>query len=342
MNDAVMLGDSTTFEVPDIYFEREYGLIDARASAGEWYMLGARDGSWMLPVVEHQSNGRRLGASPYGYTGLYLSPRLEETEIRQRWAEAVSELRDRGMVSLFLRFHPLDVESARRAARLPGLEVARTSSTYAVTITDSDVMWTRLEGRARTEVRKAEKSGMSAQIVPLEPPAVAADSEFRRLYEGTMHRVGAADRYFFDDQYFADLSALGDRRMHLAEVQHEGRVVASAIIMRHGRRAHYHLSGSDREGARLGANSLMLWSVIEWCSAERLKVFHLGGGVTEDDGLARFKRSFADQHLDFFTGRVVVDPVEYAALTHRRAVELGTTSEALEATGYFPAFLATV
>ncbi|WP_166375832.1 GNAT family N-acetyltransferase [Aeromicrobium phragmitis] len=285
-------------------------------------------------------NGAITATSPYGYSGLFIDPQLSDRQVSEYWQQALNLLRERQVVSLFLRFHPLDTHSVERCRRLPGLAVVRSSVTYATTICEPETMWWQIEGRARTEVRKALKSGMTADVTRVESPSPLLEgSPFRLLYEETMRRVNASNKYFFDDHYFSSMASMKESGVHLAQVRLRDETVASAVIIQHGERAHYHLSGSDRSAARLGANSLMLWTVMRWCHQQQLEVFHLGGGVTEGDGLARFKRSFADLELQYFTGRAVLARKQYQDLTRQRAEALAVSVDSLESTGYFPAFL---
>jgi lipid II:glycine glycyltransferase (peptidoglycan interpeptide bridge formation enzyme) len=155
-----------------------------------------------------------------------------------------------------------------------------------------------------------------------------------------MRRVGAAHRYVFDDAYYHGLMDALDDGLLVVEVREDAAVVASALLMRHGDRAHYHLSGSDPAASRRGANAMLVWTMMEWCAESGAAVCHLGGGVSEGDGLAVFKRSFGGQAEAFHVGQAVVEPVSYARLTRARAIQLATTVDDLEQTDYFPAFRA--
>lgn len=324
---------------PDVYFTGEYGRLDAQTVGGKWSMLADNEGAWQMPVVISEiEHGACEAASPYGYSGIYLWPDLSEADAKTAWGASTSFLEKAGVVSLFLRFSPLDPRSSQAANALPGLTIVRSGTTYLVNVTDVESMWTAMEGRARTAIRKARQQGMTGRVRRLEPKDLESGAPFRELYEGTMRRVGAAERYYFGDAYFAQFAQMTDADVFLAEVADGQNVVASALVMRHAENAHYHLSGSNPEAARKGANAILIWSILEWCAESGVKLCHLGGGLTEQDGLAKFKRSFGGEAADFYTGRAVIDKAAYSRLTRARADELGTTVVALEETGFFPAF----
>ncbi|MCW2548513.1 MAG: family N-acetyltransferase [Mycobacterium sp.] len=112
--------------------------------------------------------------------------------------------------------------------------------------------------------------------------------------------------------------------------------------MRHAGFLHYHLAGSDPDGAVMGSNNLMMWTAAELAFDQGLGRLHLGGGRAESDGLARFKSTFGAETRDFHVGRAIIDSEAYSRLTRARTDQLGTTCDALENADYFPAFRASV
>jgi lipid II:glycine glycyltransferase (peptidoglycan interpeptide bridge formation enzyme) len=246
-----------------------------------------------------------------------------------------------GVVSLFLRFSPFDPQSVASAAGFDGLEIRLSGTTFVVSVAEPDVMWDRMQGRARTAIRKAHRHGLTALVRPATDEDVVAGSDFRSLYEDTMLRVDAPARYSFDEDYYGGLLQALGADLRVVEVRDGDAVVASALVMHHGDRVHYHLSGSDPEGSRNGANVLLVWSMLEWCAASGVTWCHLGGGrAAQRDGLARFKRSFGGEESAFHVGRAILDQESYARLTQERAERLGTTTVALEESGFFPTFRA--
>ena len=334
------LADEPSF-VPDVYFTHAYGRVDALDRAGEWTSIATRSGTWQMPIVLTElGDGLREAASPYGYSGIHVGDDLATADAADAWSSGAAILRDLGVVSLFLRFSPFEPRSVPLVTTLHGLTVRRSGTTYLVCTDDPSDMWDRMEGRSRTAVRKARQQGLTGLVRRVAREDLEPGSDFRTLYEGTMLRVGAANRYIFDDAYYRGLvDALG-AGLQVVEVREDGAVVASALMMRHGTRAHYHLSGSDPAASRRGANAMLVWSMLEWCAGSDVETCHLGGGVAEGDGLAVFKRSFGGQEAAFHVGQAIIDPVTYARLTRERATQLATTVSDLEQADYFPAFRA--
>ena len=63
-------------------------------------------------------------------------------------------------------------------------------------------------------------------------------------------------------------------------------------------------------------NDLLKWQLILWLRNEGKRRFVLGGGYSADDGIFRYKRSFAPHGLvPFFVGRRVLQQELYNRLT---------------------------
>jgi hypothetical protein len=330
--------------VPDVYFGHGYGRADALSIEGEWMTLADSSGAWQMPlIVTELGDGLREGISPYGYAGIHVAEAVTTSDATHAWNAARERLRSLGVVSLFLRFNPLDPGSVAAASRFDELTVGRNRTTFTVITDGPDVMWNRLRSSCRSRIRKARKHGYTAEVRPASGPDLVPDGDFRRLYEQTMQRLDAASHYSFGDDYYSELTGGLGPNLLLVEVRdRDGVVVSSALLLRHEQRLHYHLAGSSPDGAVMGSNNLMMWTAAEFAAVEGLDRFHLGGGRGESgsDGLARFKSTFGAMETDFHTGHAVIDADAYSHLTQARADQLGTTTGVLEQSGFFPAFRA--
>ncbi|MGC4808146.1 GNAT family N-acetyltransferase [Micromonospora sp. DT233] len=325
---------------PDVYFTPGYGSAAALAEQAPWRLTHWHDRVLVPYLLRRVDAAHHDGISPYGYCGVHVRPGTTPADFAEFWAGAVSAWRAAGMVSMFLRFSPLDPHSAAvvRAAGVARLDWR--GDTVTVPVGDgAAAVWAAMAGRSRTAVRKAERVGLTADLRPAGRDDVTAGSPFRLLYERTMGRVGGTPGYLFTDPYYQTLTAGLGKDLLLTEVTGaDGATVASALVLRHGDRAHYHLSGSEPAAARDGANNLLLWTVLRWAAETGCALVHLGGGRSPDDSLFAFKRSFGGRRTPFHTASVVLDARRYRALVAARARELGRPVDALAADGFFPAY----
>jgi hypothetical protein len=304
---------------------------------GEWLLLEAFDGAWQVPlIVRTLADGAKDAISPYGYTGIYAAPALSELQVRRAWSATLTCLRELGVMDVLLRHSPL----VHQAFDLPGLRPIITGHpTIVLEPVDIDSAWSAMESRCRNQTRKAIKNGYTGDVRPATAQDLAADSDFRRLYEETMRRREAAPQYLFGCDYFGVLlKALGPNLL-IAEVRDTaGTAVSSTLLMRHGQRLHYHLTGSSVADARMGTNNLMLWTATKYAVEQGLGSFHLGGGLTARDDLFRFKRKFGGRELEYRVSGLVVDDQAYQSHVCAGADACGVTPDILLASHYFPAY----
>lgn len=327
-------------DCPDVYFTSGYGAATALLDDGTW-QIAHQGGLIMLPyVLRAAADDASDAATPYGYSGIHVAPGLGATDLGRFWSKAVEHWRDTGTVALFLRFSPLDTASVEAVRALGEIELTRRQDTITVEVSAGSArVWDGMEGRSRTAIRKARGAGLTAAVRAVRPEDLVATAPFRRLYESTMARLNSQPWYLFPDRYYRHLATALDKALSIAEVRDStGEVVASALVLRHRDRAHYHLAGSDPVAARTGANNLLVWTILEWACDSGCRVVHLGGGVRSEDGLFRFKRSFGGTRTPFWTGTAVIDPGRYDALVDAQARRLGRSGADLRSSGYFPAY----
>lgn len=335
----VHVAEAAGLAVPDVYFSAGYGHADSWASGGDWVLIEAFDGRWQMPLhLRSVDGGGRDAASPYGYSGVYAHPELTERDVRAAWTATKAALRDLGAISVVLRHSPL----VPQAPLLPEHQIVVSGHpTRLVEIPDEETAWSAMEGRSRTAVRRATKSGLVAIVRRADTTDVLGSGSFRLLYSDTMRRRGAAPAYHFgDDYYSALLEGLGDNLLTAEVRSGDGSVLAAALLLRHGHRLHYHLSGSRADAGRTGCNNLMLWTAVAFAADAGIREFHLGGGIARDDSLYQFKRSFGGHDVQYRMSGLVLDDRAYREQVRVHATDLGVTEAALLQCGFFPAYRA--
>ena len=306
---------------PSVYFSEVYGKADAAQTGHKWLSLSDEEGYWQVPLLIRDFEGKAIDATtPYGYGGIYASRELSEKDIADRWNDTKELLEELEVVSVFFRSAPFLDAPRLTELQLEGLSARAISETFAVETSNEEDAWKCLKGAVRTAVRKAHASGLSCEISDVPADLATESHPFRGLYQATMERLTASEQYFFTNEYFKHLIALGSEGLKVAEVRDSyGLSVAAALILLDGQgTVHYHLSGSQPDAARMGANNLLLWEIIRWASANGFRQFHLGGGVRPGDGLEKFKRSFGGKPLPFEVANLIVHPTRYEELADER------------------------
>lgn len=316
----------------DVYYVPEYLEIQEEVENAA-AMLATLDcqelgGMVMYPFLKRSVPGHESlsdAITAYGYGGPIFSgpPHLAVEAIREFRLEFDAYCRETGIVSEFIRFHPLLENNVGDCGDMKTQYVRDT----VIIETDSTVdPMDTFPPKTRNMVRKAQRSGIQ---ISLSYDKEALD-EFVPLYYQTMRRRGALPYYFFSRPFFERLMDRLDPRPFILTASLDGRAVASALFIRYGRFLHYHFSGSDREYQSLGPNNLIIYHAALEGAKLGAKQFHLGGGYLEpEDSLFRFKASFSESRGRFFVGRAIHDPEAYDKL----CAEHGRTNG-----NYFPAY----
>jgi serine/alanine adding enzyme len=299
--------------VEDVYLRREYVESACTIEPGTPTLLSA--GDVVFPCILRQFRDAFDMTTPYGYGGP-----VAVAEDAEAFYSAYREwCRDRGVVSTFVRFHPLYAN--QRYARIA---VEPLGSTVAWRLQAGD-LFHRMHSHHRRVVRKAQRAGLDVSVE--ESPSL---EEFAALYERTMARLEADAFYLFTPEYWASLGALP---LLLVSARREGELLASVLCFTAKPWLHYHLGASSDEGRRVGASHFVLFEAAAWARGQGYELFHLGGGVGgRADSLHEFKSRFdPGTEREFAIGKAIHDETAYYELTETAGVRA-------DAGGFFPAY----
>ena len=275
----------------DAYYRRPYVEAAALLDVGRPFLL--EHGGAYFAGIEREAP--RDVVTPYGYggpTGGGFWGAYEE------WA------RERGVVSTFVRFHPL-LANQRDAP----VHVEELAPTVAWRLEPERDLLAGLHFKHRNKVRKAEKAGATVT-------AARGLGDFVALYDDTMQRLDASAEYRFPPEYWERLAGLGDALVRF-DAAIDGEVVASALCLASPPWLHYHLSGTTDKGRETGASTLVLLEAATWAQANGYERFHLGGGLGgKADSLHHFKARFDPEGLvEAAVGKAIHDEDTYRRLS---------------------------
>jgi hypothetical protein len=311
----------------DAYLLRGYLDSASVLERGRPLLLHLADGGgevvFALILREIDGEPGRLDAiTPYGYggpVGAGPEPPVERFyDLYEGWC------RSAGVVSTFIRFHPL-YENQRQAPA--GVHVERLADTIAWSLDPELDLLAELHPKHRNKVRKARAAGLDVAVhqVP------ASLDEFAALYDATMSRLGADEFYFFPPDYWRALADGLGERIVLVEARFADELAAAALCFATPPWLHYHVSGTSERGREAAAANLVLFEAACWGQKQGLEQFHLGGGAGgREDTLFHFKqRFFPAGRREAAVGKLVHDDEAYRTLTGLPEVRYE---------GYFPAY----
>lgn len=280
------------------------------SAEGVTHSLILSEGGPVLPLLVREIPGAGMldAVSPYGYPGAAKAAAGPLDAAVLDWAPS-------GLVSIFVRDAigvPPSLTGGSERSRVWIADPARDSG---------------VRKRLREQIRRNLRRGWDLEVVhgPEVTPTQLAG--FSRAYAETMSRTAAAPRYLFEDAYFQTL--LGSQASWLVVASNDAEVLAGAIAVRSDGILHYFLGGTAEAGLSDSPMKNLFDSMIGLSNEIGLPL-NLGGGVTPDDSLDRFKRGFANDDLPFVTHELICDAEAYERLSEPGVAE--------RAGSFFPAY----
>jgi hypothetical protein len=323
----------------DFYHLPAYVDLCARHEGGEPAAFWAEEGDTALlvpmvlrplPADLEPGPGWRDSVAPYGYACPLLRGAPGEAALSAMFLAFREMGRTAGIVSVFLRLHPL-LPLPEAPLREHGMLVEHGQTVYL----DLDQSREELDRQTRTnhraDARRLEREGFQVRLDTWERL-----DDFVAVYEQTM-RYRAADAYYlYDRGYYEDLRRCLDGHLHLCVVLAPcGALAAAGLFTEVEGLVQFHLSGTGEAFRRAGPAKMMLIHMRDWAKARSDRFLHLGGGVgCREDSLAFFKQGFSKLRASFLTLRMILAPDRYEALVRRRGPDGGDPG----AGGFFPGY----
>lgn len=301
----------------DIYFRFDYSALYVGTDGQlEAFIYECEDEIFVLPYVLRPIESVVFDRmvfdfeSPYGYGGP-----LASTNNPAFLAEAWKSFRDmcigRMIVAGFIRFHPM---LDNHCFVEPGFVcVVSDRQTIAISLGKTeDEVWRGYSSDTRNKVRKGQKLGVAVK------PATGVDALriFSGLYEEHMEEIDAHHSYFFGEEYFLSIHALGEDSYRVYLARHNDELLGGALVLLSPRFAHYHLSSSLRGYNSFATNTMLRHAVIQDMLGSGRKMLHFGGGRTPspDDTLLKFKAGFSPERHVFRFGTFIGNKDAYNQL----------------------------
>lgn len=329
----------------EFYHWPDYVRLEAQRQGGEAGALWAHDEGqeWLLPVVIRPLDGVpdagtvssswRDAVSPYGYPHplTLAAPEQRERFLRTVLAALRRFLCEEKILTLFVRCSPLQ---ALALAYSECGHLVEHGPCFWLDLTESqEELHGQMRSRYRSYLNALRRDGVEARFVPVTEKLDA----FIELYYRTMDRVRAARWYYFDRDYFQELTRILGASLKMCVVESGDALLAAGLFVSSGGVTQYLLSGIDEALGQPHATKLMMVHVRDHAKEAGDRAFHLGGGLGGgEDMLSQFKRGFTRHSSPFLTWRLVADEAAYSALIDAWGRTHGVPADGLG--GYFPAY----
>ena len=311
------MGGVPSRHTTDFYHLPAYVAACATYEHGAGRALYVEDGSarFLLPLIirDIPDSDRRDAMSPYGYPGPLVSGTRDPGFLSTAMATGLAALAMDGIVSVFVRLHPL----LNGEPPIGVGEVVLHGETVSIDLSLPPAMRrAQLRNNHRRDISRARRNGLAAR----EDVDWTRFDEFKRIYRDTMELRAAHRYYFFADEYFDGLRDALQGRLHLLLVEQDEAVAATGLFVETDGIVQYHLGGTERTLATFEPAKLLLDYAADWAVQRGNSILHLGGGVGgANDSLFHYKAGFSRLRHPYRTMRSVLDHREYDRLSAARA-----------------------
>lgn len=274
-------------------------------------------------------------ATPYGYGGPYRYGDLKDYDPKAFWACLDEWLKRRHVVSEFIRF---SLELSRPRIDYPGDVIAKSKNVVRTLDKAESEIWMDVEHKVRKNVKRAQSAGLRVEF----DRTGERTKEFLDIYYSTMTRREAKPFYYLGARFFEKLNESLKGNFVYVHVLRQNKIVSSELVLYSKETAYSFLGGTEESAYDLRPNDLIKYEIIKWGIASGLKWFVIGGGYVAEDGIFRYKKSFAPSGaMSFFVGQRIMDSAVYDSLVAaRRGYEAKAGRDWSPADGFFPSYRA--
>ncbi|WP_091233575.1 GNAT family N-acetyltransferase [Anaerobium acetethylicum] len=300
-------GADFLMNMPDIYFEEYWGLLNAEHDGGVYdsYTYEDENGQVVYRFIKRPTMilpDTYDITTPYGFSGpvvTWCKPGKRKDLVRNFDFNFQNYCRAHGIVAEYVRFSPW-LKNHEDYSDI--YEMKYNKYTVGVDLT-KDFFNEEFSSKIRNRIRKAEKSGVRVEF---DFHGETAD-ELLGLYNLMAEKNHIGEQYRFTSRFMSDMVKACRNHQFIINVLHNEKVISSAMFIHGGEYIHYHLAGNDPECYEYQGSSLIIAKACEWGKSNGKIAMHLGGGPQGPDGsLLHFKKQFTKEGIfEFYVGKKI-------------------------------------
>ena len=149
------------------------------------------------------------------------------------------------------------------------------------------------EYRVRKTIKKAYEYPLSTQIINGYEINNESLIKMYNIYIDTMQKNLADDYYFFDINFFSRLVEKLEKNILLIITYFDMLPISTELILIGPKIAYGFLGGTLKEYYQYKANTYQRWELIKYLFNKGIEKYSLGGSISRNDNIYKFKKSFA-------------------------------------------------
>lgn len=260
--------------------------------------------------------------TPYGYGGMLI----QGDHVDKVWKAYDRFCNKERIISEFVRFNLF----SQNNEYYNGEVETRTHNIVRNLQISLEEMMMDFEHKVRKNLKKAQRN----QLIPVVDEDGEAFEDFLKIYYATMERNNAEKMYYFPRTFFEKFRKMSENAVWF-HIKKDDKIVATELVIYDENNCYSYLGGTLAEYFEYRPNELLKFEIMKWAKEKGLKNFVLGGGYGQDDGIFKYKQSFAPNgKVSFYIGKRVFIPDIYKRLIDIRS----KNGKFDENTNFFPKY----
>jgi len=239
----------------------------------------------------------------YGYNGIVTNEK--EDGFLGRFAETFCEYcASENIIAEFIRFNPLLENHLLTKYIEP---VFHLDNAYIDLTSDIESIFADSYNRkVRAAIRKADNYDLKFEYHFGDQISKNRLNDFIDVYHTTMNRNSAEDYYYFNHEFFEDIvKLLGPNSMFSFALRHD-KVLSVELDLFDKETVIGFLGGTLKEAYTFKTNTFLRHKLVQVFKELKVKKFNLGGGISNDDSIFRYKKSFClNVESKFYIGKKI-------------------------------------
>ena len=277
---------------PDIYFTPEYGIACEYSDDAIWELCKYKDLIYVYLKKEYIFENTTYYdlLTTYGYSGYYFEKQSTYDEFIYMFR---SQAKIRNYITEVVRQNPyLNIDISNN------YETITSRKTFGIDLNNYTLFEDYLKKTHKDNRRGYNLALKKNLLFKLEVYNDDNLSKFLEIYNLTMKNLNSNDYYYFNKEYYQSFFKFKEN-LFFANVYYNDNLIASCIIFKYDKLLHYHIGGSYLEYRNLRPNNLIHCSIIKYGIENDYELYHLGGGLKDNDSLYDFKKKISTNSYDY-------------------------------------------
>lgn len=277
---------------PDIYFTPEYGKACEYSDDAIWELCQYKDLIYVYLKKEYFFENIKYYdlITPYGYSGYYFEKQETYNEFIPLF---IIEAKKRNYLTEVIRQNPyLNIDISNY------YDIILSRKTFGINLNNYTSFEDYLKNTHKDN-RKGYNLALKKNLLfKIEEYNNENLLRFLEIYDLTMKKLNSTKYYYFNNEYYQSFFNFKDN-LFFANVYQNEKLIASCIIFKYKKLLHYHLGGSYLEYRNLRPNNLIHCSIIKYGIENKFDLYHIGGGLKDNDSLYDFKNKIGDKLFEY-------------------------------------------